>query len=125
MMFLHPHDELHKQQQLKQDGFEHHYQHHQQQVPSYLQGTYPQQQLALNESDEDAALASTASGGDNQSQHSTVVDYAESDLRDADADTKMLIAHLSDLDVREINFASQEKKRVGLCFAHSTVWSCA
>ncbi|KAF9093860.1 hypothetical protein BGX23_002840 [Mortierella sp. AD031] len=93
-MFLHPHDELQKQQQQQQDG----YAQHQQQ--SFLQSTNLQQQ-ALNESDEDAALAAAAAGGEDGHSlhsHSTTVDYGESDLRDADADTKLLIAHLTDLD---------------------------
>ncbi|KAF9906944.1 hypothetical protein EC991_011418 [Linnemannia zychae] len=93
MMFLHPHDETHRQQQ---DGYDPHSHPHNQ--SSFLQSTYPQ----LNESDEDAALAAAtaaaAGGGDGHSLHSTGVDYGESDLRDVDADTKMLIAHLTDLD---------------------------
>ena len=93
MMFLQSQDEAHKQQQNGYDQ-QHHHQLHQQ---SFLQNTHPQHQ-ALNESDEDAVLAA-GGGGDGQSLHSTVVDYVESDLRDADADTKLLIAHLTDLDV--------------------------
>ncbi|KAG0380204.1 hypothetical protein BGX24_009632 [Mortierella sp. AD032] len=99
-MFLHPHDETHRQQQ--QDGYDPHSQYSQSHNhSSFLQNTSPQH--ALNESDEDAALAAAAAaaaggGGDGQSLHSTVVDYGESDLRDADADTKVLIAHLTDLD---------------------------
>ncbi|KAG9067554.1 hypothetical protein KI688_012338 [Linnemannia hyalina] len=92
MMFLQPQDDAHKQQQNGYDQ-QHHHQPHQQ---SFLQ------HQALNESDEDAALAAAAApgggGGDGQSMHSTVVDYVESDLRDADANTKLLIAHLTDLD---------------------------
>ncbi|KAF8928598.1 hypothetical protein BGZ47_001521 [Haplosporangium gracile] len=96
-MFLHSQDEVHKQQQ---DGYDQHHHHQQQQQQhhshqqSFQQSTYPQHQ-ALNESDEDAVLAG---GGDNQSLHSTVVDFVESDLQDVDADTKQLIAHLTDLD---------------------------
>ncbi|KAF9934392.1 hypothetical protein FBU30_002216 [Linnemannia zychae] len=92
MMFMNPQDETHKQQQ--QDGLDQFQQHHPHQQ-SFLQNNYPQQ---LNESDEDAALAAAAGNSDSQSAHSTMVDYGESDLRDADADTKMLIAHLTDLD---------------------------
>ncbi|KAG0291427.1 hypothetical protein BGZ97_005880 [Linnemannia gamsii] len=90
-MFMHPQDETQRQQQ---DGYDQH--PHQQ---SFLQSTHPQHQ-AINESDEDAALAAAAAGtaGDGQSLHSNGADYAESDLRDADADTKLLIAHLTDLD---------------------------
>ncbi|KAK3824434.1 MAG: hypothetical protein JOS17DRAFT_266421 [Linnemannia elongata] len=79
MMFMHQEGEAHKQQH---DG------HDQQQ----------QQHQVLNESDEDAALAAAGGGGDGQSLHSTLVDYAESDLREVDADTKLLIAQLTDLD---------------------------
>ncbi|KAG0295389.1 hypothetical protein BGZ96_011860 [Linnemannia gamsii] len=87
-MFLHPHDETQRQQQ---DGYEQH-------PHPFLQSTHPQHQ-ALNESDEDAALAAAVAGaGDGHSMHSNGIDYAESDLRDADADTKLLIAHLTDLD---------------------------
>ncbi|KAF9129110.1 hypothetical protein BGW39_004452 [Mortierella sp. 14UC] len=99
MMFLQQNDETHRQQQQLQDGYDPQHSRPQSQS-SFLQSTYPQ----LNESDEDAALAAAAaasaggSGGDAQSLHSTVVDYGESDLRDADADTKVLIAHLTDLD---------------------------
>ncbi|GJJ73211.1 Rho GTPase-activating protein RGD1 [Entomortierella parvispora] len=83
MMFLHPQDELARQQQ-QQEGLQ------QQQQP--LEYQQPLHQQPLNESDEDAAT------GDGQSLTSTVIDYGESDLKDADSDTRMLIAHLSDLD---------------------------
>lgn len=96
MMFLQQQDETHRQHQ---DGHDQQYQPHQQ---SFLQSNHPQPQ-ALNESDEDAALAAAAAAagggeGDGQSMHSTVVDYVEGDLGDADADTKLLIARLTDLD---------------------------
>ena len=82
-MFLHPQDELARQQQLEGQQ-QHQPLEHQQQ---------PLHQQPLNESDEDAAT------GDGQSLTSTMIDYGESDLKDADSDTRMLIAHLSDLDV--------------------------
>lgn len=91
MMFMHQEGEAHKQQH---DG------HDQQQ----------QQHQVLNESDEDAALAAAGGGGDGQSLHSTLVDYAESDLREVDADTKLLIAQLTDLDVSVA--CNRKKKRV-------------
>lgn len=109
MMFLHQHDETQRQQQ---DGYDLH--SHQ---PSFLQSTHPQHQ-ALNESDEDAALAAAAAGaGDGHSLHSNGIDYAESDLRDADADTKLLIAHLTDLDVRRVYlfFCMQQERVFDYC----------
>lgn len=112
MMFAQSQDEAHRHQQAGYDE-----QHRQQ---SFLQSTHPQHQ-ALNESEEDAALAADAGGGgDGQSSHSTVVDYAESDLRDVDADTKLLIAHLTDLDVS----VACNKKRVFFTMLLLTIVCC-
>lgn len=110
MMFMHPQDETQRQQQ---DGYDQH--PHQQ---SFLQSTHPQHQ-AINESDEDAALAAAAAGtaGDGQSLHSNGADYSESDLRDADADTKLLIAHLTDLDVSL--FACNKNAFLTIVVAHN------
>ncbi|KAF9201308.1 hypothetical protein BGZ49_008443 [Haplosporangium sp. Z 27] len=82
MLFLHPQDEMAKQQQ-------------QVQFEGYTPEQYQQQQqhqMSLNESDEDALA-------DGQSLNSATMEYGESDLKDADLDTRMLINHLTDLDV--------------------------
>ena len=86
MMFMHPQEELTRQQQHQQLPRQDFQPQQQQQLPLH--------QTALNESDEDAT-------GDGTSLSSTVIEYGESDLKDADSDTRMLIAHLSDLDVRK------------------------
>lgn len=103
MMFLHPQDELAKQQQ-------HHIDSQQlqalQEYPLPPQQQQQQQQQLLNESDEDATT------GDGQSLTSTVIDYGESDLKDVDSDTRMLIAHLSDLDVKFAKETCGETKKL-------------
>ncbi|KAF9429459.1 hypothetical protein BGZ76_001270 [Entomortierella beljakovae] len=81
MMFLHPQEELNKQQY---EGYTPDYYQQQQQQQQ-------QQQHSLNESDEDVVP-------DGQSLASTAIEYGESDLKEVDSDTRMLIAHLTDLD---------------------------
>ncbi|KAI7828880.1 hypothetical protein BC939DRAFT_37191 [Gamsiella multidivaricata] len=81
MLFHHPQEELAKQQQQQQDGH----------PAEYYQQELYQQQQTLNESDEDAFA-------DGYSLASTAIDFVESDLKEADSDTRMLIAHLTDLD---------------------------
>ncbi|KAI8346268.1 hypothetical protein B0O80DRAFT_247066 [Mortierella sp. GBAus27b] len=79
MMFLPSQEELAAKHQQQESQAEY-YQHQQ------------QQRQTLNESDEDALA-------DSQSLSSSAMEYGENDLKDADADTRSLIAHLTDLDV--------------------------
>ncbi|KAF8938045.1 hypothetical protein BGZ58_001683 [Dissophora ornata] len=79
MLFLQPQEDLAKHQQ-QHEGYS---------TESFQQ--QQQQQQALNEADEDALV-------DGQSLVSTGIEYGESDLKDADSDTSMLITHLTDLD---------------------------
>ncbi|KAF9116368.1 hypothetical protein BGX27_003051 [Mortierella sp. AM989] len=75
MLFLHPQEELIKQQ-----------------YEGYPSEYYQQQhQQSLNESDEDVVP-------DGQVITSTAMEYGESDLKEVDSDTRLLIAHLTDLD---------------------------
>ncbi|KAG0206326.1 hypothetical protein BGX28_002227 [Mortierella sp. GBA30] len=76
MMLLHAQEDQARQQQ---EGY----------TAEHLQ--QQQQQHTLNESDEDAIA-------DGHSLSSTVIEYGENDLKDADSDTRMLISHLTDLD---------------------------
>lgn len=60
------------------------------------------QRRAMNESDEDGLA-------DGRSFSSSAMDYGESDLKDTDSDTRSLIAHLTDLDVSDLDEASWRK----------------
>ncbi|KAF9942313.1 hypothetical protein BGZ65_005097, partial [Modicella reniformis] len=77
MMFLYPQEELTAKQQHEEHSAEYYQQH--------------QRQTSLNESDEDALA-------DGQSLSSSTMECGEIDLKDADSDTRSLIAHLTDLD---------------------------
>ncbi|KAG0323585.1 hypothetical protein BGZ99_002718 [Dissophora globulifera] len=92
MLFLHPHEE--------QAGHP---------TEQHSQQQQQQQQHALNESDEDALV-------DGQSLSSTAIDYGESDLKEADSDTRMLITHLTELD----DLISFLKKRSTMEFEYGT-----
>lgn len=82
MMYLPSQEELLAKQQQQREGQEYH-----QQQQQY-------QRQTLNESDEDALA-------DTQSLSSSVLECGENDLKDADSETRSLIAHLTDLDVSD------------------------